>query len=135
MVNQNDSQLDAIFFALADPTRRAMLDTLTKGDANVSELADPFSMSLPAISKHLTVLENAGLIVREKHGRVRQCHLQPEPLKTAAAWLSHYRAFWEGQFDALEEYLNNIQDDTKHPGIKETDHDGSQSPDRHNAAR
>ncbi|MFQ5636577.1 MAG: ArsR/SmtB family transcription factor [bacterium] len=88
--------------ALADSTRRAILTTLSEGDSTVSELAKPFNMSLPAISKHLGILENARLIIRQKEGRVNRCRLLAEPLKEAVDWLTTYKKFWEGQFDSLE---------------------------------
>ena len=105
--------LSATFGALADPTRRAILARLAQGDAQVGELAAPFEMSLPAVSKHLGVLEDAGLIVRAREGRVRRCHLRPETLRAAADWIEFYRRFWEGQFDALAEYLENEANEPK----------------------
>lgn len=97
--------LDAIFSALSDPTRRAILERLAHGEASVTEVAEPFEMSLPAISKHLRILEHAGLIVREKEGRVHHLRLAAASLKTAADWLADYRQFWDEQFDALAAYL------------------------------
>jgi len=97
--------LDATFGALADPTRRAILARLARGEAMVTELAAPFAMSLPAISKHLRVLESAGLLQREIDGRVHRCRLAADPMKDAAGWIEQYRAFWDTQFDALEKYL------------------------------
>jgi DNA-binding transcriptional ArsR family regulator len=105
MVNYSAAPLDATFRALADPTRRAILARLARGEAMVTELATPFAMSLPAISKHLRVLESAGLLQREIDGRIHRCRLAAEPMKDAAAWIAQYRAFWEAQFDALEKYL------------------------------
>jgi len=105
MVNYSAAPLDATFGALADPTRRAILARLARGEAMVTELAEPFAMSLPAISKHLRVLESAGLLQREIDGRIHRCRLAAEPMKDAAAWIAPYRAFWETQFDALEKYL------------------------------
>jgi DNA-binding transcriptional ArsR family regulator len=110
MVKRMANSLDSVFSALADPTRRAILERLTQGEAMVTELAEPFQVSLPAVSKHLRVLERAGLVARRKQGRVRRCKLVADPLKEAAAWLAHYRAFWEGQFDALAEYLESVSD-------------------------
>ena len=98
-------RLDATFRALADPTRRAILAALARGQTPVSVLAAPHRMSLPAVMKHLQVLERAGLVRQKKRGRVRQCRLSAQPLKQAEAWLSHYRMFWETQFDALDRYL------------------------------
>ena len=101
--------LSTIFSALADPTRRAILARLTAGEASVTELAEPFEMSMPAISKHLKVLERAGLIARGREAQWRPCRLEAEPLKEAADWLEHYRRFWEQSFDRLGEYLRELQ--------------------------
>jgi DNA-binding transcriptional ArsR family regulator len=95
--------------ALADPTRRAILAQLAQGEATVTELAEPFEMSLPAISKHLKVLERAQLITRSREAQWRPCQLHPEPLKDAADWLDHYRQFWDQSFDRLDEYLQELQ--------------------------
>jgi DNA-binding transcriptional ArsR family regulator len=100
-----DAPLDATFGALADPTRRAILMRLALGEATVTELAAPFDVSLPAVSKHLRVLESAGLLRREIDGRIHRCRLAPQPMKDAAAWIETYRSFWESQFDALAQYL------------------------------
>ena len=97
--------LDATFAALSDPTRRAMVERLTRGEASVGELAEPFDISLPAISKHLTVLEEAGLISRTKHGRTRRCRLIEEPMRDALEWIASYGSFWEGRLDSLEKLL------------------------------
>jgi DNA-binding transcriptional ArsR family regulator len=97
--------LDSTFGALADPTRRAILATLMLGQASITELAKPHRMSLPAVMKHIRVLEGAGLVSQAKTGRTRFCQLAPEPLKQAENWISQYRAFWEGTFDSLERYL------------------------------
>ena len=113
MVNYQTNSLDAVFSALGDPTRRAILARLAQGETRVSELARPHHMSLPAISKHLRVLESAGLVRKEKHGRVINCSLAPDPLKGAADWIDQYRQFWEAQLDALAEYLDRVQ--TKEP--------------------
>ena len=101
MVKYNDKQLDQIFRALADPTRRAIMQRLIQGDALVTDLARPFDMSLPAITKHLNVLESAGLLQREKRGRERHCSLNPEPLRQVAGWIEVYRYFWEQRLDKL----------------------------------
>ena len=93
------------FAALADPTRRAMVARLARGEAAINELAAPFALSLPAVTKHLAVLERAGLLTRQKRGRVTWCRLDAAPMRDAAGWLAHYQAFWEGQFDALATYL------------------------------
>lgn len=107
MVKYSSSSLDTTFAALSDSTRRAILARLSYGEASVTELAKPFNISLPAVSKHLRVLEQAGLLVREKEGRVHRCRLVAEPLKDAAHWIAHYQQFWEGQFDALADYLDS----------------------------
>jgi DNA-binding transcriptional ArsR family regulator len=104
-----DDSLDAVFSALADPTRREILSRLAEGEASVSELAEPFDMSLAAVSKHLGVLEEAGLLTRQKSGRVRNCRLVSEPLQPALRWIVEYGAFWEEQFDSLERYLSQSQ--------------------------
>ncbi len=104
-------QLSLTFAALADPTRRAILARLSKGEAGVQELAEPFDMSLPAVSKHLKVLERAGLIARGRDAQWRPSRLQAAPLKDVATWLSGYRQFWEESFDRLEEYLAKIQNE------------------------
>ncbi len=105
MVYYSEQALDATFGALADPTRRAILARLASGEATVSELAHPFEMSLPAVSKHLGVLEDAGLLMRAKDGRIRRCSLLAEPMREASDWISDYRRFWEDRFDALADYL------------------------------
>jgi DNA-binding transcriptional ArsR family regulator len=109
MVNYSSASLDATFGALADPTRRAILARLAKGETSVKKLARPFSMSLPAVSKHLRVLESAGLLRRQIDGRVHRCRLAAKPMKTAAGWIAQYRAFWETQFDALAKYLEKTE--------------------------
>ena len=102
-------QLSDTFQALADPTRRAMLAKLTGGEASVQELARPFKMSLPAISKHLKVLEKSGLIIRRSEAQKRLCKLQTKPIKDAVDWLEHHRKLWEERLDRLDEYLKEIQ--------------------------
>lgn len=101
--------LSTVFSALADPTRRAILSRLSQGTASVNELAKPFEMSLPAVSKHLKVLENAGLIQREKQAQWRLCRLDVRPLKDASQWIENYRQFWEQSFDRLDDYLHELQ--------------------------
>jgi DNA-binding transcriptional ArsR family regulator len=101
--------LDRTFSALADPTRRAIVERLADGEASVTELAAPFSMSLPAVSKHLKVLEKAGLISRGRRAQWRPCRLEPEPLKEASDWLQEYRRLWEERLDRLDEYLQTLQ--------------------------
>lgn len=123
MIPQSDD-LSRTFAALSDPTRRAILERLVEGAATVGELAEPFAISLPAVSRHLKVLEGAGLIVRETDAQWRRCHLQAGPLRDAADWIEHYRAFWETRFDALARYLDKqqqrreIKDDSDDPGDK-----------------
>ena len=107
--------LSTTFAALADPTRRAILERLTHGETSVTELAKPFEMSLPAISKHLKVLQRAGLIERSREAQWRPCRLHAGPLKDADDWLEHYRRFWEESFDRLAEYLKEIQEKEKRP--------------------
>ena len=102
-------RLSTTFAALSDPTRRAILARLALGETNVTELAEPFAMSLPAISKHLKVLERAGLIVRGRAAQWRPCRLEAGPLRDVAGWLEHYRRFWDESFDRLEDYLRQIQ--------------------------
>ena len=102
-------RLSTIFAALADPTRRAILARLVSGEASVTELGGPFEMSLPAVSKHLKVLERAGLIARGREAQWRPCRLEAGPLKDAADWLEHYRRFWEQSFDRLDDYLGELQ--------------------------
>jgi DNA-binding transcriptional ArsR family regulator len=101
--------LSATFSALADPTRRAILARLTTGEASVNELAEPFEMSLPAVSKHLKVLERAGLITRSRSAQWRPCKLEAGPLEEVWGWVEAYRHFWEQSFDRLDEYLKEIQ--------------------------
>ncbi|MFI7677679.1 ArsR/SmtB family transcription factor [Actinophytocola sp. NPDC049390] len=102
-------QLSSTFAALADPTRRAILARLANGEATVTELAEPFAMSLPAVSKHLKVLEQAGLISRTRTAQWRPCRLEAAPLKEATGWLAEYRAFWESGFDRLDDHLRGLQ--------------------------
>jgi DNA-binding transcriptional ArsR family regulator len=102
-------RLNATFAALADPTRRAILARLTLGEVTVTELAEPFDMSLPAVSKHLKVLERAGLIARGREAQWRPCRLEAGPMKDAAEWLERYRRFWEESFDRLDVYLRQLQ--------------------------
>lgn len=103
----DDLDLDAIFHALAHPIRRATLEQLADGPKNVSELAEPHDVSLAAVSKHLRVLEDAGLLDVEEDGRVRRCHLDAAPLSEAFGWLTRYRVFWEDRFDALADHLED----------------------------
>lgn len=104
-------QLSATFAALADPTRRAILSRLTTGEATVSDLASPFDMSLPAVSKHLKVLEHAGLIERGRNAQWRPCRLNAEPLQEVDDWLAEYRQFWEERFERLDDYLRELKEE------------------------
>jgi DNA-binding transcriptional ArsR family regulator len=106
-------QLSTTFAALADPTRRAILARLASGEASVTELAEPFDMSLPAVSKHLKVLERAGLIARSREAQWRPCQLDAGPLKGVAKWVEHYRRFWAESFDRLDDYLEKLKDEEK----------------------
>ena len=103
-------QLDAVFGALADPTRRAILTRLTRGDATVGELCAPFAMSQPAVSRHLRVLESAGLISRTRRATARLSHLEAEPLRAATTWLAAYREYWERSYDRLDGLLATLQE-------------------------
>jgi DNA-binding transcriptional ArsR family regulator len=112
--------LSITFAALADPTRRAILARLASGEASVTQLAEPFEMSMPAVSKHLKVLERAGLIARGREAQWRPCRLEAAPLKDAADWVEEYRKFWEQSFDRLDDYLRELKKkekkhDRKHP--------------------
>jgi DNA-binding transcriptional ArsR family regulator len=120
MVKYSDS-LDTTFGALADPTRRAILATLMLGQASITELAKPHCMSLPAVMKHVRVLEQAGLVTQKKSGRTRHCQLAAEPLKDAEQWINQYRVFWQNQFASLDRYLS-----------QEEENGGDQKWPRHN---
>ncbi len=109
MVKHSPTQLDRTFAALADPTRRRILEHLAQGDRCVTDLAKPYSMSLPAVSKHLRVLEKAGLVRRRRNGRVHRLNLEAAPMKQASQWIEEYRRFWEESFDRLGEYLKELQ--------------------------
>ena len=108
--------LDLTFSALADPTRRAILARLASGEASVTQLCNPFKISFPAISKHLKVLQRAGLIARGREAQWRPCRLKAKPLKDAVDWLEHYRRFWEQSFDRLDDYLQELQQKEKAHG-------------------
>ncbi|HEY9516606.1 MAG TPA: metalloregulator ArsR/SmtB family transcription factor [Gemmatimonadaceae bacterium] len=110
--------LSQLFSALADPTRRAILARLSKGEASVNELAEPFEITLPAVSKHLKVLEKAGLIERTRNAQYRPCRLQAAPLRDAADWIDYYRQFWEESFDRLDAYLKSVTSRQKKRGKK-----------------
>jgi DNA-binding transcriptional ArsR family regulator len=105
MVEYSQASLDRVFSAVSDATRRTILETLAKEPATITEIATPFDVSLNAVSKHVMVLERAGLIRREIHGREHLCWLEPQPLREATAWLDHYRQFWNVRLDALEKYV------------------------------
>jgi DNA-binding transcriptional ArsR family regulator len=115
MVEYCSRVLDRTFGALADPTRRRILAQLAKGDERVTDLARPHAMSLAAVSKHLIVLEKAGLVKRRRQGRVHSMALEAKPMKEARAWIDRYRKFWEGNLDQFEKYLEKLQtEETKH---------------------
>ncbi len=101
----NGGQLDLVFGALSDPIRRGILEQLAQGETNISTLAAPYEVSQPAVSKHLRVLERAGLIVRTRHGREHQIRVNPVPIEEARGWIGHYARFWRRQFDAVDVYL------------------------------
>lgn len=113
--------LSTTFSALADPTRRAILARLAQGECSVNELAEPFAMSLPAVSKHLRVLERAGLIAQRREAQRRPCRIEAAPIKQVVDWADHYRQLWEQRFDRLEDYLTELQSSPKAP-TKEKNH-------------
>ena len=115
----NAARLDTVYAALGDGTRRAILNRLAAGDSTVGALAAPFAVSRPAISKHLRVLERAGLVRRTRNGRVSRCRLDAKPLAAAAEWLGHYRRFWEESFNRLDTYLRELQQKEKDHGRKD----------------
>lgn len=119
-MNAGERDLNTTFGALADPTRRAILARLSRGEASVLELAEPFDMSQPAISKHLKVLERAGLIVRGRDAQRRPCRLDPRRLKQAADWIGTYRQFWEESYSRLDDYLHELQTKEKTRDVKRT---------------
>ena len=112
-------QLSTTFAALADPTRRAILARLSSGECSVTELAEPFEMSMPAVSKHLRVLERAGLIARGREAQWRPCRIEPAPLKEVAAWAEQYRNIWERRLDRLDDYLQEMKAKEKKHGRKQ----------------
>jgi DNA-binding transcriptional ArsR family regulator len=116
-------QLSTTFAALADPTRRAILARLVTGETSVKDLAQPFDMSLPAVSKHLKVLERAGLIARGREAQWRPCRIEAKPLKQASDWISHYEQFWTESFDRLDDYLKKLkQNDSRKSSKKRKSH-------------
>ena len=121
-----EQQLDSVFNALADPTRRAILARLTEGDANVAELAAPFRMSQPAVSRHLKVLEQAGLISRHRRATARLSHLEAEPLREATVWLADYREYWTESYERLDELVARLLAES----VKDEDENESRKPGR-----
>ena len=118
MVNNKTETLNTTFAALADPTRRAILTRLSQGESSVTALAEPFQVSLPAISKQLRVLERAGLLVQEKDGRVRRCRLEAGPMKQAVVWISQYRRFWDQHLESPASYLEDVELEERTPEDK-----------------
>ncbi|ADU11925.1 ArsR/SmtB family transcription factor [Asticcacaulis excentricus] len=131
-MHASPDHLSVTLNALADPTRRAILARLSLGETTVNDLAEPFDMSLPAVSKHLKVLEKAGLISRGREKQWRPCRLEPEPLKEVDMWLAKYRAMWEARLDRLEAYLTQLQAavDTPAPPVAQDKPDDTQKDDR-----
>ena len=116
----DENRLDETFAALANPTRRAILARLARGDVNVGELAEPFALTLPAISKHIKVLEQAGLVVRTQSAQFRPCSLDPAPLEAISSWAEQYRPVWEARFDRLDAYVQQLQPkNTKRKGTRD----------------
>jgi DNA-binding transcriptional ArsR family regulator len=134
-MDSNDEQLDLIFAALADPTRRAILAQLAQGEATVNELAEPFAISLPAISKHLKVLERAGLISRGREAQWRPCRLEPAPLEEAQNWIGTYREIWEESFSRLDDLLQELQSGTSTNGTSDSKTDLDDEKLRSDATR
>jgi DNA-binding transcriptional ArsR family regulator len=139
MVKYSATALDATFGALADPTRRAILARLARGESSVTKLAARFDISLPGVTKHLRVLEIAGLLASTKQGRVRRCRLEPRRLRDAAEWIQFYQQFWEDQFDALENYLAETAEEEeqwqqKHPPQKPQSDSRERLPRRRSAS-
>ena len=129
MVKYQAETLDYTFAALADPTRRAILERLSTGDSSVTALAEPFDVSLPAISKQLRVLERAGLLVQEKDGRVRRCRLEARPMKEAIDWIAQYQRFWEDKLESLASYLEDTiaEEDGSQDEPEQENSEGGQS--------
>ncbi len=121
MVKCHSNHLNAVFSALADPTRRAILARLAAGETTVGDLAEPFPISLPAVSKHLSVLAAAGLVSRERRGRLRPCRLNPAAMKEAADWIEQTRRFWDARLDSLAQYLETTQRESQ-PSAEEDPH-------------
>lgn len=110
MIEYNDKDLDTTFFALSDPTRRAILSRLASADLTVTEIAEPYDMSLAAVSKHISVLSRARLVSQQKEGRIRRCKLEPEALRAVAGWIEYYQQFWQGNLQSLESYIEKLKD-------------------------
>jgi DNA-binding transcriptional ArsR family regulator len=124
MSTASPDALSDTFFALADPTRRAILARLAGGELTVGELAEPFAMSMPAVSKHLAVLERAGLITRRRDAQFRRCRIEAAPIKDVVDWAEHYRSLWEGRLDRLDDYLKKLKPKTEtKKSTKEKRHD------------
>jgi DNA-binding transcriptional ArsR family regulator len=109
MVNYHENLMDAVFVALADPTRRGMIARLSKGPASIGELGRPYDVSKPAITKHVKILERAGLISRKKDGRIHRCRLNPKPMEEAEEWIEKHRKFWQGSLGKLARYLERTK--------------------------
>jgi DNA-binding transcriptional ArsR family regulator len=135
MVKYSQSALDATFGALADPIRRAILARLAQGQAMVTELAEPFRVSLPAVSKHVRVLESAGLLEREVDGRIHRCRLAAKPMRDACVWIERYRTFWESQFDSLARYLESTTQQEQRKWHRHSKVTGSQDSRSKSAVR
>lgn len=116
MVNYYKDNLDQIFSVLSDPTRRKIVEELSKGEKTVKKLAEPFDMSLPAFTKHLKILENAGVVTFKKEGRYKYYSLKPEALESAIQWMNHWRTYWESQLSRLETYFDNLEDEEDEGG-------------------
>ena len=119
MTDAEEDFLDRAFAALADPTRRAILARLALGEASVTELAEPFQMTLPAVSKHLKVLERAGLITRSSQAQWRYCRLEAAPLKQVAEWVGDYKRFWDESYQRLDEYLEDLKRKSEQKGVEQ----------------
>ena len=139
MVNYKASVLDTTFAALSDPIRRGILERLARGEATAGELAAPYDVSLPAISRHLRVLEQAGLLARRKTGRIHRCRLNAESMRQAAEWMARYQRFWGQQFDALDQHLSATQQEKTsvwpHPASAQTKHSKSGASSKRRAKK
>lgn len=129
MPTATDDRLSVTFSALAHPVRRSMLERLAHGGATVNELAEPFSMSLPAISRHIKVLERAGLVTQGQRAQYRPCAIDAGPLREVASWAEQYRPIWEGRFDQLESYLRQLDGDRAIDGDRATDQPNTDQKD------